>query len=285
MALSKTWSNVGNEVSYSASINPGTPIPDAGGGSISSQINITQDITLESIEIPIESDHTYAGDLTITLTSPEGTTAILSEGDRNDTSTLNFTFSAKTFWGESSRGAWTLTVEDLVGVDTGTLDQWGLNLYGTQGSNYRAGMTEQSIDNVDEILVGASGLTYASKEALQEIEGLSSYLSHIEEILEESPDKATGDWLIGTQGMKGRVISENDLGTPNKIATQKSQENAGSYRVFSVASELESETFIDESLDSLGSKLTYAYPEILHDTTTRSLIPSIEQDISAIKVI
>ena len=85
--------------------------------------------------------------------------------------------------------------------------------------------------------------------------------------------------------MKGRVISENDLGTPNKIATQKSQENAGSYRVFSVASELESETFIDESLDSLGSKLTYAYPEILHDTTTRSLIPSIEQDISAIKVI
>ena len=98
---------------FQASINPGTPIPDAGGGSISSQINITQDITMESDgDSNPESDHTYAGDLTITLTSPEGTTAILSEGNRNDRTTngLNFNFSAKTFWGESqAKGLWTLT--------------------------------------------------------------------------------------------------------------------------------------------------------------------------------
>ena len=106
---------MGDEVSYSASITPGLAIPDAGGGSISSTITISQDITMESVVVPILSDHTYAGDLTITLTSPEGTTAILSEGNRNDPTQngLNFNFSAKTFWGESSRGVWTLTINDL----------------------------------------------------------------------------------------------------------------------------------------------------------------------------
>ena len=38
VALAKTWNNVGDEVSYSASITPEIAIPDAGGGSISSQI-------------------------------------------------------------------------------------------------------------------------------------------------------------------------------------------------------------------------------------------------------
>ena len=283
VTLSKTWSNVGSEVSHSASINPGTPIPDAGGGSISSQINITQDITIESVEIPIQSDHTYAGDLTITLRSPAGTTAILSEGNRRDTNTLNFTFSAKTFWGETSQGNWTLTIEDLARDDTGTLNSWGLNVYGTRGSNYRTTTTNQITDLETKPFQGSSGLTYASKEALQEIEGLSSYLSHIEEILDQSPDKATGDWVIGTQGLKGRVIRESNLGNPIKIAAESTQVNKKNFdatlRTFAVDSELESESFIAQSLDSLNDKMIYAYPEILHDTTTRSLIPSFESNL------
>jgi subtilisin-like proprotein convertase family protein len=283
VTLSKTWSNVGSEVSHSASINPGTSIPDAGGGSINSQINITQDITIESVEIPIQSDHTYAGDLTITLRSPAGTTAILSEGNRRDTNTLNFTFSAKTFWGETSQGNWTLTIEDLARDDTGTLNSWGLNVYGTRGSNYRTNTTNQITDLETKPFQGSSGLTYASKEALQEIEGLSSYLSHIEEILDQSPDKATGDWVIGTQGLKGRVIRESNLGNPIKIAAESTQVNKKNFgatlRTFAVDSELESESFIAQSLDSLNDKMIYAYPEMLHDTTTRSLIPSFESNL------
>ena len=286
VALSKTWSNVGSEVSHSASINPDTPIPDAGGGSISSQINITQDITIESIEIPIESDHTYAGDLTIMLTSPQGTTAILSEGDRRDTSTLNFTFSAKSFWGESSQGVWTLTVEDKVGADTGSLNRWGLNAYGTRGSNYLAA-SKDPITGLDiEAFQGSSGLTFASKEALQEIAGLSSYLSHIEEILDQSPDKAKGDWIIGTQGLTGRVIRESNLGDFHQISSEKMKVNNETFdrtlRTFTVDSALESEFFIAQSLNSLGDQMIYAYPEILHDTTTRSLIPAFEPNLSLV---
>ena len=105
------------------------------------------------------SDHTYAGDLTITLTSPEGTTAILSEGDRTDKTTngLNFNFSAKTFWGESSQGVWTLTINDLASADTGTLDQWGLNVYGTQGTNFNAATTDSITGNALETFTGAFG--------------------------------------------------------------------------------------------------------------------------------
>ena len=45
---------------------------------------------------------------------------------------------------------------------------------------------------------------------------------------------------------------------------------------FSVISALDPSNFIAESLDSFGSNLSYAYPELLHDTTTRSVIPSLE---------
>ena len=275
VALAKTWNNVGDEVSYSASITPGIAIPDAGGGSISSTITISQDITLESVVIPILSDHTYAGDLTITLTSPEGTTAILSEGNRRDTSTLNFNFSAKTFWGESSRGVWTLTINDLASADTGTLNQWGLNLYGTQGTNFNAAITDSITGNELETFTGASGMTYASKEALQEIEGLSSYLSHIEDLLAESPEKATGDWLIGTQGPQDQIMRASELGVSDSMTSQTFNAQNG-ISSFSMISALDPTEFIAQSLDSLGTNLSYAYPELLHDTTTRSLIPSLE---------
>ncbi|EAR17767.1 hypothetical protein WH7805_09564 [Synechococcus sp. WH 7805] len=275
VALAKTWNNVGDEVSYSASTTPGIAIPDAGGGSISSTITISQDITLESVVIPILSDHTYAGDLTITLTSPEGTTAILSEGNRRDTSTLNFNFSAKTFWGESSRGVWTLTINDLASLDTGTLDQWGLNLYGTQGTNFNAAITDSITGNELETFTGASGMTYASKEALEQIEGLSSYLSHIEDLLAESPEKATGDWLIGTQGPQDQIMRASELGISDSMTSQTFNAQNG-ISSFSMISALDPTEFIAQSLDSLGTNLSYAYPELLHETTTRSLIPSLE---------
>ena len=286
VALAKSWNNVADEVSHTLSINPETSIPDAGGGSITSQINITQDIIIETVEIPIESDHNRAGNLTITLTSPEGTTAILSEGGRRDRSNLNFTFSAKTFWGESSQGSWSLTINDEANSGTGNLNSWGLNVFGTKGLDYDSTKNiEQLSTQEDDTFSSASRLTYASNEALKEVKGLSNYLSHIEDILEQTPEKSTGDWVIGTKGTKGRVLRETNLGAANKIATRRLQHEKGRLRVFAVASELESESFIVESLDSLGTNLTYAYPEILHDSTTRSLIPSLEQDISAVQVI
>ena len=286
VALSKSWDYVSDEVSHTSNINPGISIPDAGGGPIISQINFTQDITIETVEIPIESDHNRAGNLTITLTSPEGTTAILSEGGRRDGSTLDFKFSAKAFWGESSQGNWSLTITDEASSGTGDLNNWGLNIFGTKGSNYDdIHTTEQTTFKHNKDISDTSRLTYASREALQEIKGLSSYLSHIDDILENNPEKATGDWVIGTRDTKGRIIRKNNLGTTKKIATQRFQDAKSHLRVFAVASELESKSFISESLDSLDTKLSYAYPEILHDTTTRSLIPSFEQDISAVKVI
>ena len=279
VALSKSWSNVGPEVSYSTSVNPTLSIPDLGGGSLSTKINIGQDIKIESVEIPINSDHTHAGDLTIKLTSPKGTTAILSEGQRTDSSTLNFTFSAKTFWGETSKGDWTLTIEDLVASDKGNLDQWGLKIYGTSGSNFIENITEHTNKSARENFSGSSGLTYASSKALQEIQGLSSYISHIEETLDQSPGKATGDWIIGTQNLKRQSIKNSGLGIAKESTDINYQENNKNIREFTVSSEVELKSFISESIDSLNGKMIYAYPEILHDTTTRNLIPSMESNL------
>ena len=92
--------------------------------------------------------------------------------------------------------------------------------------------------------------------------------------------------MIGTQGLNGRVISESNLGAPNVISSRKVEANDetfdGTLRTFAVDSELESESFIAQSLDSLDDKMIYAYPEILHNTTTRSLIPAFEPNLSLV---
>ena len=85
-------------------------------------------------------------------------------------------------------------------------------MYGTQGTNFNAATTDSITGNELETFTGASGMTYASKEALEEIEGLSSYLTHIEELLAQSPEKATRDWLIGTQGVQDQVLRTSELG-------------------------------------------------------------------------
>jgi subtilisin-like proprotein convertase family protein len=79
---------------------PNLAIPDNNAAGVRSTISVTEDVTLASIKVGLKIDHSWIGDLRATLR------------------------------GRSSRGDWTLHVQDLAASDAGTLRRWGLGIGG-----------------------------------------------------------------------------------------------------------------------------------------------------------
>lgn len=131
----------------------------AGGAEISSTLPPVvesivvgvSDVVLD-VQLSIDIDHTYVGDLEITLTSPSGTSVMLHNNQGGGANDMNLIFSDQgiphgsapftcgcvmqpnpgsmsSFSGENSAGTWTLTVDDTLGGDQGILNQWCLSLF------------------------------------------------------------------------------------------------------------------------------------------------------------
>jgi len=91
---------------------------------------------LKAITVDVDLAHTYVGDLTVTLTAPDGTSARLhakSGGGSDDLrgtygTSLSAADSLDAFKGKPVKGDWKLSVVDSAGRDVGTLAGWGLNL-------------------------------------------------------------------------------------------------------------------------------------------------------------
>jgi len=68
---------------------------------------------LEEVEVHLDIDHTWRGDLTAYLTSPAGTTSRLFLDNGADSFDLiDWTFVTNAFWGENPVGAWTIQIFD-----------------------------------------------------------------------------------------------------------------------------------------------------------------------------
>lgn len=141
--LAANWSLVGAEELVSSDLqNAIEEIND--GQTVTSEITIDRDITVENIEIVFDAEHKNWGDLTVILTSPDGTQSLLAQSisDNPNLSHIErltpetedpWVFTSVRHWGESSQGTWTLTVMDEAGNQVeGAWNSWKLNLYGTQ---------------------------------------------------------------------------------------------------------------------------------------------------------
>ena len=169
--LTNLWSNVGQDLYYNNVVgnNPNStytnstnfPIPDDNTTGITSTINVplTGNITNpDFVTISLAMNHTYAGDLVVTLIAPNGTNIILlnrfgGTGNFVSNNIINFNKTASgtilstlgdipagtylpsgTSAGNltnlnnvPSNGTWSLKVQDLSGGDTGTLISWSIN--------------------------------------------------------------------------------------------------------------------------------------------------------------
>ena len=135
-----SWNSVG-KVSAQGSSSPNIPIPDGDGTSVTDTINISDDFPVEFVEIYFSAaDHTWWGDLEVTLISPEGTESVLAEQelliDNSDNRWDNWRFGSLRSFGESSQGTWTLRVKDVLSDYTGTFQSWTLKTFGTKKESF-----------------------------------------------------------------------------------------------------------------------------------------------------
>lgn len=105
-------------------------IPDNNAEGITSVINVADDLTVFASDIYVNITHTWIGDLTVTLTSPTGTSAALHSASGGGDDDIDNTFSSSAFNGEVATGDWILSVADNAAADTGTLNNWVLTITG-----------------------------------------------------------------------------------------------------------------------------------------------------------
>ncbi len=127
-----TWQPLDDAVTItSGTIDLDLDIPD--GNLLGTQFSINvpttttdgvdlTDLSIEQVQLSLDIDHTYRGDLRIVLTSPDGTNSVLSEPHAADAGGILWTYNSTQHWGESMVGLWTLTVSDEVAGDIGTID-------------------------------------------------------------------------------------------------------------------------------------------------------------------
>ena len=138
--LAETWeaqSTLANRASLSATSVPGAAILDH--QSTTDTIAFASGLEIDHVQVAVDISHTFIGDLTVVLTSPEGTTSTLVNRPGllsadlpfgSNQQNIDFTLSSTQFWGETGAGAWTLTVSDAETIDQGTFNAWTLTLLG-----------------------------------------------------------------------------------------------------------------------------------------------------------
>ncbi len=88
---------------------------------------------VEKVEVYLNISHGKTNELTVKLTSPSGTEAVLiarPDNGTNGAGGLVFETTANTFWGESDAGEWSLEIRDHAGTTSGTLHDWSLTILG-----------------------------------------------------------------------------------------------------------------------------------------------------------
>lgn len=102
-------------------------IPDNNPNGVRLEARFPSSGTADTLAIDLDIEHTYRGDLVVTLESPRGEQIVLSNraGDGADDLRLRGTIPALA--GTSLSGTWRLVVQDLAAQDTGAIRGWSLS--------------------------------------------------------------------------------------------------------------------------------------------------------------
>ncbi len=110
-----------------------TAIPDYSSTGATSVINVTQDLTIEGIQITPDIVHANAGELAIELISPRGLRSVVVPMNNSldkIANIANFRFLTNAFYQESSLGNWTMKVLDGRSGTAGSIRGWKITIIG-----------------------------------------------------------------------------------------------------------------------------------------------------------
>lgn len=123
----------------------------ANGPPLVRTLNVPDNVTIESVKFNVDISHTYVGDLLVRLTHPDGTTQVnVWSGNctSNDDILIEFEDGAaaidcaltgagntynpveplSAFTGLNAQGDWTILIADFFSGDTGTLNNWSIEI-------------------------------------------------------------------------------------------------------------------------------------------------------------
>lgn len=190
-----------------ATSSPNLTIRD--NATVTTSINVTQDIVIEHVQVHLDINHTWAGDLIVTLVSPDGTESVVvnhpgtqQAGDFSGSAMrgIDFTVSTNASWGESCLGTWTLKIEDTELNDTGTLASWNMTFLGHA-------QTADDVYVYTNAFAAFSGADLTARSAISDTDGGSDTLNLTAVTTGSTVNLATG---TGTVAGKAVTISGID---------------------------------------------------------------------------
>jgi extracellular elastinolytic metalloproteinase len=111
---------------------PNLKIPDNQPVGVNDVLAIPQAGRIKRLTVSVDIQHTFIGDLRVTLTSPSGKSVVLHNRNGGNQHDLIATYRSEdvlglaNLLGDQAQGNWTLHIADLAGVDAGKLRRWSL---------------------------------------------------------------------------------------------------------------------------------------------------------------
>lgn len=132
VAVALGWTNfTAEQTDTSGTQSVNQTIPDNNATGLTRTWVCNQDIEIEAMEVVININHTYIGDIEVTLTSPSGTSSLLTKQRSDSQNNLNdYILTSLRCWDESSLGTWTVHVADRDAGTTGTWVDFEVKVYG-----------------------------------------------------------------------------------------------------------------------------------------------------------
>ncbi|UII80488.1 proprotein convertase P-domain-containing protein [Flagellimonas sp. CMM7] len=207
------------------STSPNVTIPDNNATGVSRTVNFSTTSTVTDVNVTVDITHPWDSDLTINITSPLGTTVLLSSGNGGNgddytntvfddaggtpitsgsapfTGTFSPEGNLSDFNGENPIGNWTLTVSDNAGSDVGTLNSFSVEVCTAAGSPDLA--VSKTVDDstpgegsniVYTLSIVNNGPVDATNVSLTDV--LPAGVSYVSD--DGSYNSGTGVWTIGT---------------------------------------------------------------------------------------
>ncbi len=186
--LAESWTNLPRmRVAIGGSVTDlDLTIPD--GGTVSHNITVGPGVGfIEFVEVHIATRHPSFRDLKVELTSPDGSTSVLSVShDSESKFPLNgsFRFGSAAHLGEGAGGQWTLRLVDEVTGNSGLLKSWRLTVYG-HVSGDEVPIVSSITSNNAELVVGWTAVGDHSVTAYD-----------VRYIDSAATDKADANWTV-----------------------------------------------------------------------------------------
>ncbi len=141
VAMAEDWTNLGTRTSATLSqtgLSIGIPDNDATGITRSFDFSDSTNLRVEHVQVTVNADHDYRGNLEFEITSPSGMKSTLMTYRADYSADFsNWTFMSVRHWGENAAGNWTVRIADREYGDTGILRNLTVTLWGNDVTGAR----------------------------------------------------------------------------------------------------------------------------------------------------